>query len=92
MFPGADIVYKLMYVVGFALMMVINLKTHKKYRLETKTTVILTLITYVAGVVGAMIMSSAYSKVLSLFDISEPVSVAIFGAVVFTPLFNIFSF
>lgn len=87
MFPGSGTVYKLMYVVGFALMMVINLKTHKKYRLSTKNTVILTLITYVAGVVGAMIMSSVYSKIMYALGYDEPASVAIFGAVVFTPLF-----
>ena len=87
MFPGSDVVYKLMYVVGFSLMMLINIKTHKKYRLTTKNTVILTLITYVAGVVGAMIMSNIYSKVMYALGFSEPASVAIFGAVVFTPLF-----
>lgn len=87
MFEGAGIVYKLMYVVGFALMMLINLKTHKKYRLSTLNTVILTLITYVAGVVGATIMSNIYSEVMNALGFSEPASVAIFGAVVFTPLF-----
>ena len=87
MFPGSDVVYKLMYVVGFALMMLINIKTHKKYRLSTKNTVILTLITYVAGVTGAMLMSTIYSKIMYALGYSEPASVAIFGAVVFTPLF-----
>lgn len=87
MFPGSDVVYKLMYVVGFAFMMLINIKTHKKYRFTTKNTIILTLITYVSGVTGAMIMSNIYSKVMYALGFSEPASVAIFGAVIFTPLF-----
>lgn len=87
MFPGSDIVYKLMYLVGFALMMVINLKTRKNYRLSLKHTIILTLITYVAGVTGAMIMSNIYAGVMGLLGYDLNASVAIFGAVVFTPLF-----
>ncbi len=87
MFPGANVVYKLMYLVGFSIMMVINIKTHKRYRLSTKKTVVLTLITYIAGVVGAMIMSNIYSKTMSLLGCSVSASVAIFGAVIFTPLF-----
>lgn len=87
MFPGSGIVYKLMYVVGFALMMVINLKTNKRYRLKTPVTVGITLITYVAGVVGAMIMSKIYSVVMVAHGFNEPASVAIMGAVYFTPLF-----
>jgi prolipoprotein diacylglyceryltransferase len=87
MFPGATTVYKLMYVVGFAIMMVINLKTHKKYRLTTKNTIIITLITYVAGVTGALIMGHAYTALMTAKGFTVDSNVAIFGAVVFTPLF-----
>ena len=87
MFPGAGTVYKLMYLVGFALMMVINLKTYKRYRLPKKITIIITLITYVAGVVGAMIMATIQSAVIGTYGTGTQSKVAIFGAVVFTPLF-----
>lgn len=87
MFPGSSTVYKLMYLVGFALMMVINLKTQKKYKLKTHITVIITLITYVAGVVGAMIMSNVDAKIMSSNGFNVAPSVAIFGAVIFTPIF-----
>lgn len=87
MFQGSGTVYKLMYVVGFALMMVINLKTNKKYKLKTPVTIIITLITYVAGVVGAMLMSKIYSVIMIRNGFNETASVAIMGAVYFTPLF-----
>lgn len=87
MFPGSSTVYKLMYAVGFAIMMVINLKTHKKYRLSTKHTIIITLITYVAGVTGAMIMGHSYMALMEHMGFTVDSNVAIFGAVIFTPLF-----
>lgn len=87
MFPGSSTVYKLMYVVGFAIMMVINLKTHKKYRLSTKHTIIITLITYVAGVTGALIMGHSYTALMTAKGFIVDSNVAIFGAVIFTPLF-----
>lgn len=87
MFPGSSTVYKLMYAVGFAIMMVINLKTHKKYRLSTKHTVIITLITYVAGVTGALIMGHSYMALMESMGFTVDSNVAIFGAVIFTPLF-----
>lgn len=87
MFPGSNIVYKLMYVVGFALMMIINLKTYKRYKLNKIKTIILTLITYVAGVTGAMIMGDIYTKLMLSNGLNTGTNVAIFGAVIFTPLF-----
>ena len=87
MFPGSSTVYKLMNVVGFAIMMVINLKTHKKYRLSTKNTIIITLITYVAGVTGALIMGHSYTALMTAKGFNVDSNVAIFGAVIFTPLF-----
>lgn len=86
MFEGSKYAYYGMYLVGFAIMMLINLKTHKKYGLKKSVTVLITLITYVAGVTGAMIMGSAYTALTQKFDAGGS-SVAIFGAVVFTPLF-----
>ncbi len=86
MFPGSDKAYYAMYLVGFAIMMIINLKTYKRYELKKFITVIITLMTYVAGVTGAMIMGSAYSSITERFNVDGSL-VAIFGAVVFTPIF-----
>ena len=86
MFPGSDKVYYLMYLLGFAIMMIVNLKTHKRYELKKSITIIITLITYVAGVTGAMIMGDLYSTVAESFGAAGS-RVAIFGAVVFTPIF-----
>lgn len=85
MFKGSDYAYYAMYLVGFAIMMLINLKTYKKYELKKSTAVIFTLITYGAGVYGAMKMGGFYSAAISDYD-AEGSKVAIFGAVVFTPL------
>ena len=87
MFAGCGTVYKLMYVVGFALMMAINLKTYKKYRFNQKMTIIITLITYVAGVVGAMLMGNIYTDLMVKNGFEVDSNVAIFGAVIFTPIF-----
>ena len=85
MFEGSDYAYYGMYLVGFAIMMIVNLKTYKKYELTKLSAVVITLITYVAGVTGAMIMGDAYSAVYAKYNAST--NVAIFGAVVFTPIF-----
>lgn len=86
MFKGSDYAYYGMYLVGFAIMMIVNLKTHKKYDLKKSITVIITLITYFAGVAGAMIMGDLYTVISEKFG-AEGSGVAIFGAVVFTPIF-----
>lgn len=86
MFEGSKYAYYGMYLVGFAIMMLVNLKTYKKYELKKLVTVIITLITYFAGVYGAMIMGNAYTALTERFDAGGS-SVAIFGAVVFTPIF-----
>ena len=87
MFKGSDYAYYGMYLVGFIIMMLVNLKTYKKYELTKKTAVVLTLITYVAGVTGATIMGDIYSAVAKNYGGSA--GVAIFGAVFFTPIFMI---
>ncbi len=79
--------YKMMYVVGFAIMMVINLKTYRRYRLDKTKTIIITLITYVAGVSGALLIGKIYSAVMRANGLPDSSSVAIFGAVIFTPIF-----
>ena len=69
-------------------MMLVNLKTYKKYELKKSLTVLITLITYFAGVYGAMIMGSAYTALTERFNVGGS-TVAIFGAVVFTPIFMV---
>ena len=86
MFPGSDKVYYGMYLVGFAIMMMVNLKTYEKYDVTKKTAVVFTLITYVAGVCGAMIMGDMYTAAIAKYDGGYS-NVAIFGAVFFTPIF-----
>lgn len=88
MFEGSKYAYYAMYLVGFIIMMLINLKMYKRYELKKSTAVIFTLITYVAGVTGAMIMGDAYTALIERFEAGGS-SVAIFGAVVFTPIFMI---
>lgn len=88
MFQGSEYAYYAMYLVGFIIMMLVNLKTYKKYELTKKTAVIFTLITYVAGVTGALIMGEVYTALTEKFEVGGT-SVAIFGAVVFTPIFMI---
>lgn len=86
MFKGSEYAYYAMYLVGFIIMMIVNLKTYKRYELKKSITVIITLITYVAGIVGASIMGSFYSSLIAKYDVVGS-AVAIFGAVVFTPIF-----
>lgn len=86
MFKGSEYAYYATYLIGFIIMMVINLKTYKKYELTKKTAVGFTLITYIAGVCGAMIMGDMYTAAIAKYDGGYS-NVAIFGAVFFTPIF-----
>ena len=75
-----------MYVVGFALMMVYSVKNRERYRVGKAAAVVLTLCTYVFGVVGALAMGKIYSAVSQKITGEGNSSVAIFGAVIFCPL------
>lgn len=85
MFEGSKYAYYGMYLVGFAIMMLVNLKTYKKYELTKKTAVIFTLITYGAGVFGASVMGNMYTAAVAKYGAGNS-NVAIFGAVIFTPI------
>ena len=74
------------YVIGFAIMMILNIKKHDDYRITKLRAVVYTLVTYVLGVAGAMIMAQIYNYLYSLRDVEGEGRVAIFGAIVFTPL------
>ncbi len=86
MFPGSLIVDRLLYLLGFIIMMIINLKTYKRYNLNKIKTIILTLITYIAGVSGAMIMGDIFNTLMASKGYPGNSAVAIFGAVIFTPI------
>lgn len=86
MFEKAGLFYNSMYAVGFALMMIINLKTHEKHTITKKNAVLYTIYTYICGVIGAMIMGRIYSAVSAHYGVNEPSKVAIFGAIIFVPL------
>lgn len=87
MFKGSNYAYYGMYLVGFAIMMAVNVINHEKYRIKKSKAVLYTLITYAFGVGGAMIMGSAYTRVMKNAGIKANSNVAIFGAVVFCPVF-----
>ena len=85
MFEKSNIFYDAMYLVGFVLMMVWNLMDHKRYGIKKRDAVLVTLYTYVCGIVGALMMGFIYTKVNAAFGYDANSTVAIFGAVVFTP-------
>ena len=85
MFDQSGIFYDAMYVVGFALMMVWNLKDHNRYGIQKRDAVLTTVYTYICGIIGAMLMGFIYTKVNAALGYEETSMVAIFGAVVFTP-------
>ena len=86
MFENSDIFYKVMYVVGFVIMMVYNIGHCKHYNLKIKEAIVYTLYTYFCGIVGAIIIGVIYNKVHAAIGIETHSSVAIFGAVIFTPI------
>lgn len=92
MFEGSNIIYKGMYLVGFALMMLYSIKKCGKHNISVKRAVSMTLFTYVAGVSGALIMGKVFSLISKSLGLNQSSSVAIFGAVMFTPLFLLLSF
>lgn len=92
MFKGSEYVYYLMYLVGFAIMMILNIKDCGRYKIEKKNAVIYTLYTYVAGVVGAMIMGKIYTAIAHALNDNSVSRVAIFGAVMITPIILVITF
>lgn len=87
MFAGSAIIYKGMYLVGFALMMIYSLKNCQKRDISKARAVTMTLFTYIAGVAGALIMGKVFTVISSSLGLEQSSRVAIFGAVMFTPLF-----
>lgn len=77
-----------MYAVGFILMMVVSLSTCKKHGVSRLSAFAFTLVSYVGGVAGAMFMGDQFTKVAVKYGGLES-KVAIFGAVMFVPIFII---
>lgn len=75
-----------MYAVGFALMMAYSVRYCKRYRVGKAVAVVLTLFTYVFGVLGALAMGKIYSALSQKITGEGNSNVAIFGAVIFCPL------
>ncbi len=92
MFEGSDIIYKGMYLVGFALMMIYSILKCKKHNISRQRAITMTLFTYAAGVGGALIMGKVFTLISTHFGLGQTSSVAIFGAVMFTPLFLLLGF
>ena len=87
-----NIIYYSMYFVGFAIMMVISIKNCQKYNISKKRAIAMTVFTYFAGVAGAVIMGKVFSAISKSLGLNQYSSVAIFGAVIFTPIFLLFAF
>ncbi|MBQ6118968.1 MAG: prolipoprotein diacylglyceryl transferase, partial [Clostridia bacterium] len=78
-----------LYYVGFALWLGLNLLTCKKYEISRLRAGLYTL-SFLWAVVGALIGGLVYSAVLKATDSpASPSIVAIFGGLVFTPVFII---
>lgn len=86
MFEKAHVFYDSMYLVGFIVMMIINLKTSEKHGIKKNKAVLYTFFTYLCGVIGALIMGKFYSIACSLVGFEGNSKVAIFGAIIFIPL------
>ncbi len=92
MFAGSEIIYKGMYLVGFALMMIYSVMNCRKKGISKGRAITMTLFTYFAGVAGALIMGKVFSAISNSLGLEQSSSVAIFGAVMFTPIFLILWF
>lgn len=75
-----------MYFVGLILMFTVSLCTYKKYKLKKSTALIFTAIALVGGLAGTVVMGSIASAVAATVGVSGGSKIAIYGAVMFTPL------
>lgn len=86
MFKGSLCAYYAMYLVGFAVMMLVSRRTCARYGVGKKEATSCTLLAYVAGVAGAMLMGRIFTAVSAAVGEPSASGVAIFGAVIFSPL------
>jgi len=93
MFPGVSLLgfslYDWMYVSGFAAMLGIHLCSRKKYGFGNVKTILYTVMTFIYGVLGAMLMGTIQSAIIRRFDGPGGYGegrVCIFGALLFLPV------
>ena len=93
MFPDKNLfgisLYSWMYVVGFAAMLIIHLCSRRKYGFGNVKTVLYTVMTFINGVLGALLMGVIQNTVIRHFDGPGGYGegkVCIFGALLFLPV------
>lgn len=75
-----------MYLLGTVLMFAVSLATYKKYSLKLWQAVVFTLVALVGGLAGTVVMGKVYTSLLRANGILGESNMAIYGAVMFTPL------
>lgn len=75
-----------MFLVGTILMFTVSLCTYKKYGLKKSQALIFTLIAMLGGLIGTVIMGKIYTAVRATVEATGGSNMAIYGAVVFTPV------
>lgn len=92
MFKGSEYLYYFMYIVGFAITLIINLRDCSRYRLTKKKAAVYTVCMFLCGIAGAMLMGKIYTAFCAARGFNGVSAVAIFGAVVFAPIFMLIFF
>ncbi len=86
-FEGLNLVgYYAMYLVGTILMFTVSLATYKKYELKIWQAIVFTLVALCGGLAGTVVMGNVYTAVLRANGLSGESNMAIYGAVMFTPI------
>lgn len=90
-FGGSSVnLYDSMYVVGMIGMFLICLFSRKRYKTNLPRAIVYTLITFVFGVAGAMLMAKIFIASMSAASGGEYIpnsNVCLFGALMFLPVF-----
>lgn len=75
-----------MYLVGTILMFTVSFATYKKYALKLWQATVFTIVALVGGLTGTVIMGKIFTALLRANGIFGKSNMAIYGAVIFTPL------
>ncbi len=78
--------YYAMYLVGTILMFTVSFLTYKKYELKLWQAIVFTIVALAGGLTGTVVMGDIYGKVLAANGIAGSSGMAIYGAVMFTPI------
>lgn len=78
--------YYAMYLVGAILMFAVSLATYKKYALKLWQALVFTVIALVGGLAGTVVMGKIFTAMLRANGIPNTSNMAIYGAVMFTPI------